>query len=217
MYIFFSDTHELLHSRSKYLKKLENPTQTMSQQDALLRESLEKFYSEPHNQERLYNTLNGEEGISLRSIDWFITNYSKKNNIYYQIYKDKIGIPTFDETGEFSSNMSVHHSYKSQLKAYSKKRFDPFCRRDRLTFSLGDYGTIETTIGQLNFFRWAIKNHIVEYISKYVEQIEIDMNESLQATKKFSQKKGRKSRQELSKSALRGLNKNKLSVCITFD
>ena len=33
--------------RSKYLKKLTNPTQTMSQQDALLRESLETFYSEP--------------------------------------------------------------------------------------------------------------------------------------------------------------------------
>lgn len=205
--------------RSKYLKKLANPTQTMSQQDALLRESLETFYSEPHNQEKLYHTLNGEEGISLRSIDWFITNYSKKNNIYYQIYKDKMGIPTFDETGEFSSNMSVHHSYKSQLKAYSKKRFDPFCRRDRLTFSLGDYGTIETTIGQLNFFRWAIQSLVIDYLKDHKQTIETDMNECLKIIKQKSQNKSgkRKKREELSLSATRGLSRNKISVCLTFD
>ena len=109
--------------RSKYLKKLTEPTQTMSQQDALLRESLETFDSEPHNQEKLYHTLNGEEGISLRSIDWFITNYSKKNNIYYQIYKDKLGIPTFDETGVFSSNMKCASFVQVPTQSIFKEAF----------------------------------------------------------------------------------------------
>ena len=45
------------------------------------------------------------------------------------------------------------------------------------------------------------------------------MNISLKTLKDTDKKNknGRKSRQELSISALRGLNKNKLSVCINFD
>ena len=183
----------------------------------LLLKSLTKYYTENDNFDNLVMILNDQKKISLRLIDWFVTNYSKKYNTIFLLkeYNNKITI-TEDFNEKIHSQINVYQEYKSQLKAFSKKRFDPFCRRERIEYTCNDK-SISTTVGQLNFFRWAIKNHIVEYISKYVEQIEIDMNESLQATKKFSQKKGRKSRQELSKSALRGLNKNKFSVCITFD
>ena len=53
--------------------------------DILLLESLHNFYKEPYNRDKLRSILSNDKKISLRSIDWFITNYSKKNNIYYII------------------------------------------------------------------------------------------------------------------------------------
>ena len=113
--------------------------------------------------------------------------------------------------------LNVYHSYKSQLKAYSKKRFDPFCRRDRLEFMVND-NPIETTIGQLNFFKWAIKNLVIEYIVNHKTEIEADMNDSLKKTKETGVKKGdRKKRQELSLSATRGLNYNRVPIQLDFN
>ena len=55
-------------------------------------------------------------------------------------------------------------NYKSQLKAFSKKQFDPFCRRKRIKFDYEKSKNIITTIGQLNFFKWIIENKILDYI-----------------------------------------------------
>ena len=188
--------------------------------DALLLESLHSFFKIPYNGDKLLSILSTDKSISLRSIDWFITNFSKKNNIYYLIYNDKNNNPSFDdENNEYRNNMNVFHSYKSQLKAYSKKRFDPFCRRDRLLFKIDDDHSVETTIGQLNFFKWAISNLVVDYIELYKDEIEHDMNTSLKMMKENSDKKNgsRKKRQELSLSATRGLKMNRVQIEITFD
>lgn len=185
----------------------------------LLLNSLNKFYSKKDNFEDLYDIIHGKDNISLRLIDWFVTNYSKKTNIVYILNK-KEGIITQDmvRNGENLHQINVFQEYKSQLKAFSKKKFDPFCRRERIEFKCNDK-VINTTLGQLNFFRWAINTRIIDYIKLNKTHIEDDMNISLKTIKDVEKKnnKGRKSRQELSKSALRGLNKNKLSVCINFD
>jgi len=188
--------------------------------DVLLLESLHVFFNISYNRDKLLSILSDDKTISLRSIDWFITNYSKKNNIYYLVYSDKYGNPSFDdENNDYRNNMNVFHSYKSQLKAYSKKRFDPFCRRDRILFKMKDDNSVETTIGQLNFFKWAISNLVVDYIELYKDEIEYDMNTSLKLMKENSDKKdgSRKKRQELSLSATRGLKMNHVPIEITFD
>jgi glycosidase len=188
--------------------------------DTLLLESLHNFFSSPYNRDKLISVLSDDKRISLRSIDWFITNFSKKNNTYYLIYNDENGNPSFDDkNNEYRINMNVFHSYKSQLKAYSKKRFDPFCRRDRLLFEMDGGHSVETTIGQLNFFKWAISNMVVDYIGLYKDEIEYDMNTSLKLMKENSDKKAgsRKKRQELSLSATRGLKMNRVPIEITFD
>tara|TARA_B100000949_G_C14106929_1_gene376639 strand:- start:20 stop:370 length:351 start_codon:yes stop_codon:yes gene_type:complete len=116
--------------------------------------------------------------------------------------------------------MNVYHSYKSQLKAYSKQKFDPFCRRDRILFEIDDETSVETTVGQLNFFRWAIGNLILDYIEKNKNIIEDDMNTCLKTMKKEQGKKkngSRKKRQELSLSATRGLNKNHVPIELEFN
>ena len=106
--------------------------------------------------------------------------------------------------------------YKSQLKSYSKKKFDPFCRRDRINFNCNNID-IETTMGQLNFFKWAIDNMVIEYITLNNKDIENDMNICYNSNKKDKNTTDRKKRQELSLSASRGLNRHIGPVIITFD
>ena len=189
--------------------------------EKILLESLHLFYKNEYNRDKLLSVLAEEKNISLRSIDWFITNYSKKENTYYIIYEDSDKNPTFEEKdNNYKKNMNVFHSYKSQLKAYSKKKFDPFCRRNRILFKIDEDHSIETTIGQLNFFKWAISNLIIEYIINHKTEIETDMNNSLKQTKINKEDKNdgsRKKRQELSLSATRGLNMNHVSVELYFD
>ena len=186
----------------------------------LLLRSLKDFYTIEKNYNEFYEIINSKSFISLRLIDWFVTNYSKKYNVIFILNKEKNTIinEIQCENKEDIQQINVFQDYKSQLKAFSKKKFDPFCRRERINFFCNDIN-VETTVGQLNFFRWAIKNRITDYIRDNKEIIEDDMNTSLKVMKDLGNKNknGRKSRQELSKSALRGLNKNKLTVCITFD
>ena len=186
--------------------------------DELLLESLQEFYGRGTYGEQLLSVVNGESRISLRSIDWFITNYSKKHNIYYLVHETREGFPTDEQYGVRTRNFNVHQSYKSQLKAYSKRRFDPFCRRERISFPVTG-GSVETTIGQLNFFRWALANGVTTYIIEHKQEIEDDMNACLKEIKLKSSKKNgkRKKREELSLSATRGLSRTNIAVELTFD
>ena len=188
--------------------------------DQLLYGSLCKYFEDDHLNQSLIKTLDKKDGLSLRLIDWFITNYSKKCNVYYLIYRKSNGTLTLNESEAIHSQFNVYQSYKSQLKAYSKKKFDPFCRRERIIF-YSRLGNIETTVGQLNFFKWAINNMVIEYINIHKQDIEDDMNHSLKDIKlKYQDKKKtgtRKKRQELSLSASRGLNRNQVSVLLDFD
>ena len=84
--------------------------------DALLLESLHDFFDKPYNRDKLLSVLSDDKCISLRSIDWFITNYSKKNNTYYLIYNDNNGNPSFDD-----ENNGLHDFSRSN-------RNKPACR-----------------------------------------------------------------------------------------
>jgi hypothetical protein len=117
--------------------------------------------------------INGESKISLRIIDWFATNYAKK---YYTLY-------SIHNTGR---RFKVYVDYKLKLKAYSKKRFDPFCRWDRINVPYKEDKYIQTTIGQLNFFKWALENDVIRYIEDNYANIEKDMNNRNSNAKKNS-------------------------------
>jgi hypothetical protein len=177
-------------------------------QNELLLYKLMIFYNNYDNLTRMLSIINGESKISLRIVDWFSTNYAKK---YFTIY-----------TTSLNTRFRVYNDYKLKLKAYSKRRFDPFCRWDRIKVPFGDKQfSIETTIGQLNFFKWAIENGIIKYIEEHYEEIEYDMNtnNSISKTKKHndSVEKTRKVREELSKSAAKCLKKEKVDVTLKFD
>jgi len=79
---------------------------------------------------------------------------------------------------------------------------------------------IQTTIGQLNFFKWAFENEIIEYIEKYKDEIESDMN-TRNGTAKRKQagvetNKTRKKREELSVSASKVIRKDEVEVTVSF-
>ena len=60
----------------------------------ILLNSLYKYYDEK-NIKKLLEVLEEDTKVSLRIIDWFVTNYSKKHNIFYTIYKTETGKYTF--------------------------------------------------------------------------------------------------------------------------
>lgn len=158
---------------------MDNP---ISSKESLLKVKLLHFYNEPSNLKILLPIILQQTRLSLRSLDWFVTNYSKKYNTNFIVNKNGENISYFP-----------FKSYKSQLKAYSKKFCDPFCRRERVIFDFQNMEIIDfnpnvkinhkdyiiTTLGQLNFFKFAIQDNIIKYAVENIDEIESDMNFTL--------------------------------------
>ena len=144
-------------------------TRTALTQNELLTAKLFIFFKENNFEplKKMLAVINGESLISLRIIDWFSTNYAKKHYTVYSIPGD---------VDKPDRRFKVYNDYKLKLKAYSKKRFDPFCRWDRIAFPYVNNSSIQTTVGQLNFFKWAIENCVIQYVESNYREIEHDMN-----------------------------------------
>ena len=126
--------------------------------------SLQRFYSGRQDLNEIVELLKGTSEVSLRLIDWFVTNYSKAHSISYILH---------------GQEFVVYMNYKNQLKAYSKKLFDPFCRRERISFQIPGHEAFLTTVGKLNFFRWALEKGILDYIKGHQAEIEKEMNQAM--------------------------------------
>jgi len=121
---------------------------------------INKFYKNCSdvNITKMINIIDSKSEISLRILDWFVTKYSKRGEI-----------------------IDVHINYKAQLKSYRKRYFDPFRRKKKFNYKYKvnhNEHTIYTTIGQLNFFRWAIDNDILNFVEKNLSGIIKAMNTS---------------------------------------
>ena len=129
--------------------------------------SLQRFYAVTPDLEKVMPYLVGDAEISLRIIDWFVTKYSRKNFTSYELN---------------GQNFIVYKSYKGQLDAYNKQYFDTNCRRERIQFSIKDYEPFVTTIGKLNFFRWALESKLLDYIETHKETLKAGYNQFLKET-----------------------------------
>mgnify|MGYP001304814003 CR=1 FL=1 len=257
-------------AKTKTKKASPKPIKNLVGKQDLLMVILTKFFCKSENIDKILSILSGKSDISLRIIDWFVTNYAKKNNTSYSLSyyaqtssannfssktkgsrrksrspltkKNSISggsntsfpistipfnkantshdidlnvnsnsnvninqesnvegennnvliigggsdvsssssvTPSNCNYANFNDQFIVYLDYKCKLKAYSKKSFDPFCRRDRISFYYNETDSIITTVGQLNFFRWAIENYILDYIQEHLDQIEEDMNNNI--------------------------------------
>ena len=129
--------------------------------------SLQRFYANHPEIDKVLIYLNGEAPLSLRIIDWFVTKYSRKSFVRYPLN---------------GQEFLVYLSYKGQLKAYSKQYFDPNCRRERIMFTIPNHEQFMTTIGKLNFFRWALESKILDYMEAHEEDIRKGYNSYLKET-----------------------------------
>lgn len=169
---------------------------------SLLMNSFNEFYED----NKLYiteikNIVDQNNILSLRILDWFITNYSKK----FQVI--------------INGNFNVYQSYKLMLKSFSKKFFDPFCRKNKLKFYFTDSEYIETSCGQLCFFKWCFENEILTFVKKNLSVIEEDMKSSLKQKASDIKETASeiKRRQPLSISASRTVTKRQVKYVIDFD
>jgi hypothetical protein len=259
-------------------------------QNRLLLDTLIKFYENKDHLNKMVSIINGVSKLSLRIIDWFVTNYSKKYFVIYNLPSshattnwccslrsgDPLNLPSGESmnspsqatanfhlptqatanwyspplhsgeslnsptvlrtSGDFQNiqqppdtRFKVYNEYKLKLKAYGKVNFDPFCRWSRITIPFNEDYYMETTIGQLNFFKWAIENQILDYIDEHYEDIEADMTvrNSTSKNKKSLQTdmegftgggggKTRKKREELSVSACKCIKTENVPIVIHF-
>lgn len=141
----------------------------MENRSEKLFKSLKRYYTE----DRVLRVLeviepvdHSAKHVSLRLIDWLVTNYSKHHKV---VYASRNG-----------TTFNLHQSYKNMLKAYSKKMFDPFKRHDRVYIEYGDSCTpFETTVAQLTFFKWAIENGVLDFADAHRDRIKADMDKAV--------------------------------------
>ena len=193
-------------------------TQNYCSQKSLLLNNLMQYYKtttdgengaeRSNNLDRMLKIINGDVNISLRIVDWFTTNYAKK---YYTVYDLPNG-----------NRFKIYNDYKLKLRSYSKKNFDPFCRWERISIPYKNNTHLQTTLGQLNFFKWAFENQVIDYIESNYADIERDMNSRNSTAKRkdgavAAGAKTRKKREELSISATKSIKKEEVEIVIKFD
>lgn len=189
----------------------EEKAPVLTGQKQLLLSNLKRFFENRVYLETMMKIINGQCRISLRIIDWFVTNYAKKNFVVYNLpdqYRFK-----------------VHNEYKTTLRSYQKKNYDPFCRWERIRIPYDEQSEMETTIGQMNFFKWSIENHVIDYIEQHYDEIEQDMNARNSIAKRRTRDKNadnknattRKKREELSVSACKCIKKEFVKITVKFN
>lgn len=154
--------------------------------------------------------INREDEVSLRLVDWFVTNYAKKTLTTYLNHSGR--------------RFVVHNEYKLRLRSYKKKQFDPFCRWDRIEIPYRDDTVVTTTVGQLNFFKWALENKVIDFIRENQKAIESDMNARNSTARAKPAVSGsgagdktRRKRQELTSSRVKGLSKQPAHITVEFN
>lgn len=131
-----------------------------------LKENLLNFFKKQSNLDVFFNVIEKKSNYSLRVMEWFITNYCKEhvcslNGVKCNIYK----------------------IYKNTLSSYTKEYFDPFKRTKNGVEKFYIYNPktnskIETTVCQLNFFKWIITNNIHCYLEKNLINVKNAMKDS---------------------------------------
>lgn len=180
----------------------------MSSQENILLLSLEKFYKTNINSKKIIPIVRGESIISMRLIDYFVTNYAKNNRVNYTITENNTKI-----------NFNVYSSYKAQLKAFNKKYFDPFSRGNRIPFFFDDDCLI-TTIGQLNFFKWYLSKNVNKYIIDNYKEIDLDLIKNKKKKSKNKDKVKKKTNNNVEKAPTiikKTIVKKINSIQVSFD
>lgn len=131
----------------------------ISTQDDIIMEQIKTFFQGKKNvlKKRVIPIIQGDSEISLRLIEKFVTDYCNKNKITIS-----------KKNGDL---VCIHEAYKYKLRSFGKKKLDIFQRNRKILFKYTNKLYLETTIGQLNFFKFIIETEILDYIEENLEAI----------------------------------------------
>jgi hypothetical protein len=163
---------------------------------------IDKYYKklETKKIELMIEIIECKSKISLRLLDWFVTRYADKHKIRFE-KNNMIERTVLNDDEKFDKKIdrgfNVHISYKAQLKSYKKRYFDPFRRRKKFKYYFDKDKKIVlcTTIGQLNFFKWAFSNDVINYVMENFAVI----SKAMINTNKIDKKRKLKEKEEKTK------------------
>lgn len=174
-----------------------------SKRDAQTLKECDSFYTNDVVEYCFIPLITQKHSVSLRSLDWLATNYSKKNQLIFV---------RIDNNENYASQLSnVHNNYNAKLKKNKRKRFDPFRRRKRIYFHYKDEW-YSSTIGQLEFLKWVIKSDLLKFAESHIKEINKDMY--------LTKEKNKKEKDEAKKAGIvmgrKELSKSMHSACIAY-
>lgn len=135
-----------------------------SRKDEVLLSSVLRWFNQEQSRVQTFSDIiHHKNGLSLRIIDWLITNFTKS----FSVAVESEGLPR-----------NLRKDYHKNLSAHNKKNFDPFARRRRIHIVLFGKEKRVSTIGQLNFFRWFLSKDLVGFLLENKLVIEKHMKDS---------------------------------------
>lgn len=173
--------------------------------------SLRDFFSVEYNFDILKEFINSRKPrankLSFGLLDWFNVNYSKQYGVEY----------TLTKLGR-KRTIYVWQAYNAALDGYGKELFDPFARGKSkggaITLTNDKGESVTTTLRQLNYFRWAIENGVIDYVKEHIEEIYEDF--TTRSNRGMKKAEGSK-KQKLSVSASKSLGIHNVKMTVKFD
>lgn len=170
------------NSKGKPLKIIERGELTEKQRELLA--SLDLFFTEEILRDIVIPVKKQRWTISLRSLDHLVTSFARPDSHNVEFYR----------SAEDQFPWNLYESYQKNLKyGGGKNMMDPFCRGPRIRYQKGDTEVL-TTVAQLNFFRWAIMNKVLDWAVEHAAAIQADIDKEPQdAAPKLAGKKRHRS------------------------
>lgn len=168
--------------------KLQIP-KTLSIRHQIEAQKLERQLSEEWLKKHLIPVITQTSRVSIRLMDWLVTNYSKQYKVVYSY-----------ENGSVQRIFDLHYEYKTTLDSYGRPLFDPFRRGKRIFFTIDD-NAYETTLGQLRFWLWCEVHGVIKFCSENADEIDNHMALAHHEREKKKKENKKRKRTSLSKPA----------------
>jgi hypothetical protein len=127
---------------------------------------LAKWYSEQRISELLQPLGHpGGIGVSLRALEWFVTNYARRKCVFVSARVDGDVVPR-----------RISSLYRQSLAVYGRRLFDPFNRSRRVLVEAANGEVLKSSCGQLNFIHWAEENGVIAMARSLKLDLEHDMS-----------------------------------------
>lgn len=203
-----SDDDTVLDKVKKINKKIDIKDAVKTIEERSLYASIDKYFTTEcasDQIEKMIKIIEKEDKISLRLLNWFSMKHSA--SMEGMDIQDKDGHPDV---------FYVRTSYKARLKAHSKKYFDPFRRGKRFDYTCKGH-TFETTLCQLNFFRWLIIYNLINYVEIHYETLTKKMAIHERKKKEIKNKKNDKTiKEKKAQNKIKNFATDEVKLVLTF-